>query len=380
VLVDAGGFEWYYPLLVDGLHYARADPTTKSILRTVAKMLNGTTDLQGMARKSKEFARGLLPLDRAAAYMARVARRYRNLMAYQPTAREGFSQPMCGGEGPSQPSPQDPVDIALKSKGSADPYLHVVPEGVTCKAAIFVAGMPRTGSTLQLALVLRALQHLQVSVKGNSAAFWNQPRHAGWDAAAASSYYAQVDSMWKGLTADDVVVYKTHNFDGEALRLCSTQIVVTQHRNLLDEYTSAVTAFNMTADVAVSHAAGSIKIWMADYRDWKQNATEGALDVRYEDVVDDIDAVFASTVAFLAKRLGMPEEASSTNLPSVKDLGQTEANAALPSSSSAASAELKRQCRDAVQGAHDYLTGSDEDPARLGLEWGLADEGVGRHF
>ena len=379
VLVDAGGFEWYYPLLVDGLHYARADPTTKSILRTVAKMLNGTMDLQGMARKSKEFARGLLPLDRAAAYMARVAKRYHGLMAYQPTAREGFSQPMCGGEGPSQPSPQDPVDIALKSKGSADPYLHVVPEGVTCKAAIFVAGMPRTGSTLQLALVRRALQHLQVSVKGNPSDFWNQPRHAGWDAAAASSYYAQVDSTWKGLTADDVLVYKTHSFDGEALRLCSTQIVVTQHRNLLDEYTSAVTAFNMTADVAASHAAGSIKIWMADYRDWKQNATEGALDVRYEDVVDDIDAVFASTVAFLAKRLGMPEEASSTNLPSVKDLGQTEANAALPSSSSAASAELKRQCRVAVQGAHDYLTGSDEDPARLGLEWGLADEGEGRH-
>ena len=149
--------------------------------------------------------------------------------------------------------------------------------------------------------------------------------------------------------------------------------------SLLDEYTSAVTAFNMTGDVATSHAAGSIKLWMAAYRDWKQNATEGALDIRYEDVVDDIDAVFASTVAFLAKRLGIPEEASSTNLPSVKDLGQTEANAQLPSSSSTASAELKRQCRDAVQGAHDYLTGSDEDPARLGLEWGLGDDGGGRH-
>ena len=381
VLVDAGGFEWYYPLLVDGLHYARSDPTAKSIVHTVARMLNGTTDLQGMARKSKEFARGVLPLDRAAAYMARVAKRYQRVMSYKPTAREGFSQPMCGGEGPSNAPPREAVSTELKSKGSANPYLHVVPEGVTCKAAIFVAGMPRTGSTLQRTLVMKALQHLQVSVgsplaptKGGEL-YWNSPRHAGWDAAAASSYYAQEDQGWKNLTADDVLVYKTHEFDAEALRLCRTQIVVTQHRNLLDEYTSAVTAFNMTGDVAASHAAGSIKLWMADYRDWKQNATDGALDIRYEDVVDDIDAVFASTVAFLAKRLGVPERASSTNLPSVKDLGEKEANAMLPSSGAAASPELKRACRDAVQEAHDYLTGSEDDPARLGLEWGLG--GVG---
>ena len=408
VLVDAGGFEWYYPLMVDGLHYARADPTAKSVLRTVTRMLNGKMDLRGMARKSREFARGLMPLDRAATYMARVAKRYQRVMAYQPTAREGFSQPMCGGEGPSQPSSQAPVDTAFnsqgtaeaptpqgsvdapKSQGAANPYLHVIPEGVTCKAAILVAGMPRSGSTLQCALVEKALEHLQVSAARPAGmdAYWDGPRHGGIDgcsdgrlrpSCSASAYYASEEAGWRKLTANDVVVYKMHDYDTEALRLCSTQIVVTQHRTLLDEYTSAVTAFNMTADVAASHAAGSIKIWMENYAKWKQNAPGGALDIRYEDVVEDIDAVFASTVAFLATRLEVPEKASGTNLPSLKDLGEKEANPEFPSSSSAASAELKRACRDAVQEAHDYLTGTHDDPARLGLEWGLDGASGGSH-
>ena len=66
----------------------------------------------------------------------------------------------------------------------------------------------------------------------------------------AAALYAKEDSFWRHNTsADSVLVYQLHDFDAEALRLCRNVTVLTQHRNLLDAYASAVAAFGMSNDV-----------------------------------------------------------------------------------------------------------------------------------
>ena len=63
------------------------------------------------------------------------------------------------------------------------------------------------------------------------------------------------------LLQDSVLVYKLHEFDPEALRLCAGATVLTQHRNLLDAYGSAVAAYGMADDVSAAHAVGTIQLW-----------------------------------------------------------------------------------------------------------------------
>ena len=50
-----------------------------------------------------------------------------------------------------------------------------------------------------------------------------------------------------------MLVYQLHEYDAEALRLCRKVTVLTQHRDLLDAYASAVAAFGMPDDIEPSH-------------------------------------------------------------------------------------------------------------------------------
>lgn len=252
---------------------------------------------------------------------------------------------------------------------SSELYKHTVPVGARCGHAIILAGMPRAGSTLQEKLVTRALQYLHVPLTAGPTTFWNYPKHMGMSQEEAAAIYAEEDELWQhGTTNESVLMFKSHEFDPEALRLCANTIVLTQHRDLVDQYGSAVAAFNMSEDVSLAHAVGTIKLWARNYASWK-NQANGALDLRFEDVVENRDGALRTITRYLQTRLGVPE-AKAPDPSMISALEGVEANPEMPSSSHGATAQTTGRVHDAIRGARDYLAGRPEDPALLGLSWG----------
>ena len=273
----------------------------------------------------------------------------------------------------------DAAEYAVRMRAK-DQYAHAVPAGVTCGHAILLAGMPRAGSTLQVQLVKKALQYLGVTAAPAPSFLWNLPKHLNQTREEAAALYAKEDSFWRHNTSSDsVLLYQLHEFDAEALRLCRNVTVLTQHRNLLDAYGSAVSAFGMSEDVSAAHAVGTIKLWTRDYKAWKsQNLPGGSntLDLRYEDVVDDLDGTLRTIVRHLQTRLQIPDSrAPDPTTISAKEFARGEANLARGSTSLAAPSQdggmlQPLSVRQAIKEARNYLAGRPEDPALLGLSWG----------
>ena len=88
----------------------------------------------------------------------------------------------------------------------------------------------------------------------------------------------------------------------------------------------------MADDVSAAHAVGTIKLWTRDYKAWKNlpsNLPRGmdALDLRYEDVVEDLDGTLRTLVRHLQTRLQIPDSrAPDPTAISAKEFARDEAN------------------------------------------------------
>ena len=162
--------------------------------------------------------------------------------------QEGLGMPPATAA-TEEESQTDAAEYASRMRAK-DQYSHAVPAGVACGHAILLAGMPRAGSTLQVQLVRKALRYLGVSAAPAPSFLWNLPKHLNQTREEAAAHYAKEDAFWRHNTsAASVLVYQMHEYDAEALRLCRKVTVLTQHRDLLDAYASAVAAFGMPDDI-----------------------------------------------------------------------------------------------------------------------------------
>jgi len=88
ILVDSGAYEWFYPLMIENVHYIRADTTVSSVLHTVeAALKRGEVDATRLTQQANAFAQLVFGLDNAARYAALVAKAYSRVQAYKPQKR-----------------------------------------------------------------------------------------------------------------------------------------------------------------------------------------------------------------------------------------------------------------------------------------------------
>ena len=80
VLVDAGTYEWFYPLLHEGVHYVRADANVASVVRSVEWGLANDEKLHKIAQAGRAYAEKLYTLEHMAMYVAAVARGYAHVV------------------------------------------------------------------------------------------------------------------------------------------------------------------------------------------------------------------------------------------------------------------------------------------------------------
>ena len=95
VLIDSGTFEWWYPLLTEGIHYLRTSTNVSMIAEQVEWALANDGESARIAAASRSYAMDLLRLENQEMYLVYVARAYARTLGYSPVHRKGFRQPTC---------------------------------------------------------------------------------------------------------------------------------------------------------------------------------------------------------------------------------------------------------------------------------------------
>ena len=95
VLIDPGTFEWWYPLLTEGVHYLRTSTDVSLIAEKVEWALTHDAESARIAAASRSYAMDLLRLENQELYLVYVARAYAHRLGYSPVHRKGFHQPTC---------------------------------------------------------------------------------------------------------------------------------------------------------------------------------------------------------------------------------------------------------------------------------------------
>eukprot|EP00746_Dinoflagellata_sp_MGD_P126724 gnl/MRDRNA2_/MRDRNA2_61485_c0_seq1.p1 gnl/MRDRNA2_/MRDRNA2_61485_c0~~gnl/MRDRNA2_/MRDRNA2_61485_c0_seq1.p1 ORF type:complete len:388 (-),score=61.47 gnl/MRDRNA2_/MRDRNA2_61485_c0_seq1:43-1206(-) len=179
--------------------------------------------------------------------------------------------------------------------------LHrVTNEPLQCRAAVVLAGMPRTGSKLQGAFVSVALSLLGIT-DVSDLGYWDLPKH---DPAAFKSqrdiayWYDDEMHQWGRWKQSTVVIYHSHGFEPALLRLCPKSIVFLTHRCLEDELRSAVMRGWLPVSPQVFEDA--LRNWWSHYRQWKMY---GALDLDYDWMQNQKMVALRFTIDYLTLKL-----------------------------------------------------------------------------
>lgn len=144
---------------------------------------------------------------------------------------------------------------------------------VSCGVVIILAGMPRSGSTWQEAMVLSALRTLGIRVEYSG--YWDYARHVNMNRTEADSYYRTERAHASAWTPESVVVYKSHEFRWDLLHLCKRHIVFTSHRCLEHMIGSMIRAWN----------PGILTMWKTILNDYDTWLRHGAIDMVYDTAV-----------------------------------------------------------------------------------------------
>ena len=88
VLIDSGTFEWWYPLLTEGVHYLRTSTNVSMIAEQVEWELANDGESARIAAASRSYAMDLLRLENQEMYLVYVARAYARTLAAWDTAHE----------------------------------------------------------------------------------------------------------------------------------------------------------------------------------------------------------------------------------------------------------------------------------------------------
>ena len=189
-----------------------------------------------------------------------------------------------------------------------------------CRLAIIMAGVPRGGSTAQLRWLRTALHTLGVTEAHHS--YWNFHWH---DPTAhfpngTRAYVAALNATVASFGNDDVVLFKTHEYDPRLWSMCRQQVVFTTHRNPVDMMRSANRAGWFPPHW---QTASVFRHWSVQQLCWAERSVE---DTAYEDVLSFPDTVYrriAHTLVQALETTPPPDLAVPTTL-------RHEANAAIP--------------------------------------------------
>ena len=209
-----------------------------------------------------------------------------------------------------------------------------------CPAAVILAGMPRTGSTLMLRFAHAALAALQTSHA--FAGYWRLPAHLNhsfprWGAAPmnATERHTWISGkkriLQKSLSSPagtPIIMFKSHEFAPRLLTACRRRAVLLTHRCVKDELMSATKLGWLSANADNQTAA--IRDWVEDYSLWRSS---GALDVPYELMQYAPREAFHAIVDYLAESFGLQDRAQRTAELSSQQLAELggEGNPGIPS-------------------------------------------------
>eukprot|EP00930_Biecheleria_cincta_P018191 TRINITY_DN14255_c0_g1_i1.p1 TRINITY_DN14255_c0_g1~~TRINITY_DN14255_c0_g1_i1.p1 ORF type:complete len:528 (+),score=67.62 TRINITY_DN14255_c0_g1_i1:301-1884(+) len=119
ILADSGAYEWFYPLMIEGLHFIRADPTVESISDVVRTAIG--RDDKDMTQRANAFARLVFGIDNVARYTAMVAKAYGRVQAYKPSRRVPASRPCDRYDSEMKAQVERYVERMLKAASSRHP-------------------------------------------------------------------------------------------------------------------------------------------------------------------------------------------------------------------------------------------------------------------
>jgi hypothetical protein len=110
-----------------------------------------------------------------------------------------------------------------------------------CGLAVVIAGIVRSGSTLQQKLARDAVQRAGLHRGGQRppAVYWSWHAHVRMGDAKAKEWAAQFNAWAAALTPQDAVVIKCHQWRPEIFGFCRRTVVLTTHRDVIDVAASA---------------------------------------------------------------------------------------------------------------------------------------------
>lgn len=178
-----------------------------------------------------------------------------------------------------------------------------------CSLALVAAGFPRSGSTLQMAL-LEAAGSMIVD-KSMITTHWNAHLHDPrcrpgnielkdnlvYCNELQSTYAAQIIKL-KNFAAPSIILVKPHEFDTQILKLCQKRIILTTHRNLLDVAESAYML------KWIGSLDGLFQLLDASIRDHECWKMAGAVDIPYELYSEDVEEYALRVLSIVAADYG----------------------------------------------------------------------------
>jgi len=85
VYVDQGTYEWFMPLLVDGVHWIRVEPKPSAVRDRVSWALEHDEEMHSLVASANKIASDLFSVETMSKYMALVADAYAATLSYTPT-------------------------------------------------------------------------------------------------------------------------------------------------------------------------------------------------------------------------------------------------------------------------------------------------------
>lgn len=119
------------------------------------------------------------------------------------------------------------------------------------------------------------LVHLSLNTLGvhyHEKDYWNWPVHAHLPADEAKLWYETELKEWASYTPDDVVLYKSHEYNSTLLTLCAKSLVLLSHPGCIERVLRSVVAAKFIPPDE-GWVTGHLDIVLHDFERWSRHAT-----------------------------------------------------------------------------------------------------------